>query len=64
MNPEIEVLELLKASCAAIRISKKRPDLWEAAARKERELMEEIKRAKAHAEPLLHTVPEVAGARG
>lgn len=53
MNAEIEVLQLLRTACAAIRVGKKRPELWEAAARKEREIMAEIDRLKAEAEPLL-----------
>jgi hypothetical protein len=61
MNPEIEILELLRQTCAGLRISKKRPDLWEAAAKKEREIMAEIARLKAEAEPLLHTAD--AGSR-
>lgn len=52
-NADIEVLELLKAACASIRVGKKRPDLWEAAARRERALIAEIEKAKAEREPLL-----------
>jgi hypothetical protein len=60
MNPDIEVLELLRATCGSLRVSKKRPELWEAAARKEREIMAEIEDLKAKAEPLLQAV----GGRG
>jgi hypothetical protein len=62
MDPEIEILELLRATCAALRIGKKRPELWEVAARKERELMAEIAKLKSEKEPLLQPV-EVGGGR-
>lgn len=53
MNSEIEILELLRAACAALRSGRKRPDLWEAAAREEKRLMARIDALKAEAEPLL-----------
>lgn len=57
MNPEIEVLELLRATCASLRVSRKRPELWEAAAKQEKKIMAEIAEAKRVAEPLLVGAP-------
>lgn len=53
MNPEIEVLELLRATCASLRVGRKRSDLWEAAARQEKKLMAEIEELKRKDAPLL-----------
>lgn len=61
MNAEIELLEILRMTCATLRISKKRPDLWEAAARKERELMAEIDRLKTEDAPLLQPLLQSTG---
>lgn len=53
MEAEIEVLDLLRMACATLRTSKRRPELWAAAAKKEIELMAEIARLRTEAEPLL-----------
>lgn len=42
----MEMRELLRATCAAVRVSKRNPHLWEVAARLEREQMAEIERLK------------------
>jgi hypothetical protein len=62
MNAEIEVLELLRTACASLRVSRKRPELWEAAAKQEKILMAQIEKAKTDAEPLLQAAGAHAGA--
>ena len=62
MLPALEILEIERAAVAAIRVSRKRPELWEDAARRERVLMAEIDRVKAqHAEVSQGAVSTDAG---